>query len=123
MRRAMANPKQVGGVTIGNVSGGIHASIIAAQDVSGGTITIDGRPVAADKRPNADDLKELLLDIQRHLAELAAHSEALGKLSPSAPLIARSAEVTVKDAVGKFKPQANASEAESLQSRLKETTS
>jgi hypothetical protein len=120
---AMSNAKQVGGVTIGNVSGGIHGSVIAGQNVSGVTITIGDRAVAADKEPNADELKELLLDIQRHLGELAAHGEALGKLSPSAPLIARSAEVTVKDAVEKFKPQANAGEAESLQSRLKEASS
>ncbi len=115
--------QQGGGVTIGNVSGGIHGSIIAGGDVSGVTITIDGRQVAADKEPNVDELKQLLVDIQRHLGELAAHGDVLGKLSPSAPLIARSAEVTVKDAVDKFKPEASAEEAESLQSRLKEASS
>jgi hypothetical protein len=119
----MSNPKQVAGVTIGNVDGGIRGSVIAGENVRDVTIAIDGRNVAADKQPNADELKQLLLDIQRHLAQVVAQEEILLRLSPSAILVARSAEASVKDAVEKFKPQANTAESESLKTRLNEATS
>lgn len=119
----MSKSKQAGGVTIGNVSGDIKGSVIAGGDVRGVTITIDGRPVAADKEPNIDELRKLLVDIQRQLAELVAQGEALSKLSPSATLVARSAEVSVKDAVDSFKPEPAAHETKSIKARLTEATS
>jgi hypothetical protein len=44
-----------GGVTIGDVTGGIHGSVIAGGDVSDATITFDGRPSPADKERAVDE--------------------------------------------------------------------
>ena len=55
----MTEKKQSGGVTIGNVSGGIHGSIIAGRDVKNATITMGGQPISVDKEPTSDELKQL----------------------------------------------------------------
>ena len=70
-------------VHIGDVTGGIHGSIIAGRDVTNATITIGGQPTPAAKEPTVDELKQLLAEIQGELAEITAQQEALKEV-PSA---------------------------------------
>lgn len=120
----MANSKPSGGVTIGDVTGGIHGSIIAGRDVSNATITIGGQPSPADKEPTVAELKQLLTEIQGELAEITAQGEVLKGISPAAPLTAQGAEQNVKEAAQKIeeKPELEPDEAKSVQERLTEAT-
>lgn len=119
----MTNDRPSAGVTIGNVSGGIHGSIIAGRDVSGATITLGGQPTPADKQPTFDELQRLLAEVQRELAELAAQKDALKEVSPAAPFTAQGAEQSVKDAAAKVAPEMKPEDAGSVQKSLAEATS
>jgi hypothetical protein len=119
----MTSDKQPDGVTIGNVQGGIHGSIIAGRDVRDATITLGGQPTPADKQPTVDELRQLLAEIQRELAELAAQKDALKKISPATPFTAQGAEQSVRDAVEKIEPDIKPDEAQSVRKSLTEATS
>lgn len=119
------NPEPQSSVHIGNVTGGIHGSIIAGHDVSNATITLGGQPTSASKEPTVDELKQLLAEVQKELADLMMQQATLKQVSPAAPFIAQGAEQSVKEAretvdrtTGQ-KPQ----EAQSIHTRLTETTS
>jgi ABC-type transporter Mla subunit MlaD len=119
------NDKQAG-VTIGDVTGGIHGSIIAGRDVKNATITLGGERVPADKDPTVDELKQLLAEIQEGLAEIAAQQDTLAQVSAAAPYTARGAQQAISEAtqtVGEGVPELEPEEAESVQERLKEATS
>jgi len=120
----MAKGKQSGGVKIGDVTGGIHGSIIAGHDVISATITIGGQPTPADKEPTVDELKQLLAEIQQELAEITAQRETLKEISSAAPFTAQGAEQSVKDAVRKVEetPEMKPAEAKSVQESLTEAT-
>ncbi len=115
---------QHNGVTIGDVTGGIHGSIIAGRDVKNATITLGGEQVPADKEPTEDDLKQLLAEIQAGLAEIAAQQDALKEVSSAAPYTAQGAEQAVKDAAEAVEgaPEMKPEEAKSVQESLKEAT-
>jgi uncharacterized protein YoxC len=119
----LTNGRPSAGVTIGNVSGGIHGSIIAGRDVSGATITLGGQPTPADKQPMFDELQRLLAEVQQELAELAALKDALKEISPATPFTAQGAEQSVKDAAAKVAPEMKPEEAGSVQKSLAEATS
>ncbi len=119
----MTNDQSFGGVTIGNVSGGIHGSIIAGRDVSGATITLGGQLTSAGKQPTFDELRLLLTEVQRELAELAAQKDALKEISPATPFTAQGAEQSVKDAAAKVEPEMKPEEAGSVQKSLAEAIS
>lgn len=113
-----------GSVTIGNVTGGIHSSIIAGWDVKNATITLGGEQVPADREPTKDELKQLLAEIQHGLSEITAQQDALKEVSPAAPYTAQGAEEAVKDVAetveetGEMDPE----QAKSVQESLKEAT-
>jgi hypothetical protein len=109
-------------VSIGDVSGGIHGSIIAGRDVSNATITIGGQPTPADKEPTVAELQQLLAEIQQELAEVVAQQEALKEISSAAPFTAQGAEQSVKDAADKVEPEIKPEEARSVQKSLAEAT-
>lgn len=119
----MASDQPSGGVTIGNVRGGIRGSIIAGRDVTGATISIGGQPTPADKQPTVDELRQLLAEVQRELAELAAQKDALKEISAATPFTAQGAEQSVKDAAGKVDAEIKPEEAQSVQKGLTEATS
>lgn len=120
----MTKDKQSGGVTIGDVTGGIHGSIIAGRDVKNATITIGGQPTPADKDPTVDEFKQLLAEIQQELAEITAQRDVLKEISSAAPFTAQGAEQSVKDVAeeveeaSEIKPE----EAKSVQQSLTEAT-
>jgi len=105
-------------VTMGNVTGGIHGSVIAGRDVKDVTITVGGQQTPADKEPTVEELKQLLADVQQELAEVLAQKEALQQVSAAAPFTAQGAEATVKDAAEKVGEEVEKEEAESLQKSL-----
>jgi len=113
-----------GGVTIGDVTGGIHGSIITGRDVKNATITLGGEQVPADKEPTADDLKQLLVEIQEGLAKITAQQDALKEVSSAAPHTAQGAEQAVRDAAEAVeqKEEMDPEEAKSVQESLKEAT-
>jgi hypothetical protein len=116
------NGESLSEVHIGNVSGGIHGSIIAGRDVSNATISLGGQPTPADKEPTLDELKQLLAEIQGELAELTAQQEALKEVSSAAPFTAQGAEQSVKDAAEKIEPEMEPEAAKSVQQSLTEAT-
>ncbi len=118
----MTTNEPSGGVTIGNVSGGIHGSIIAGRDVSKATITLGGQPTPADKQPTADELKQLLAEIQQELAKVMAQKEALQQVSSAAPFTAQGAEASVKEAAAKVEGEVGQEQAKSVQQSLTEAT-
>jgi hypothetical protein len=109
-------------VHIGNVSGGIHGSIIAGRDVKNAVITLGGQATPADKEPTVDELKQLLAEIQAELAQIPAQQDALKEGSSAAPFTAHSAEQSVKDAAEKVEPEMDKEGAESVQKSLAEAT-
>ncbi|HMN27661.1 MAG TPA: CHAT domain-containing protein [Caldilineaceae bacterium] len=111
-------PKGSGGVTIGNVSGGITGSIIAGRDVSGATITVGGQPTPADKTPTFDEFRQLLAEIQQQLTEVTASQEGLQAVSPAAPFTAQGAAQSIQDAAHQIEPAMNPEKAQSVQQRL-----
>lgn len=109
-------------VTIGDVSGGIHGTIIAGRDVSNATITIGGQPTPADKEPTVAELQQLLAEIQRELAKITARQDLLKEISSATPFTAQGAEQSVKDAAEKVEPEMQPEEAQSVQKSLTEAT-
>ena len=111
-------------VHIGDVTGGIHGSIIAGRDVTNATITIGGQPTPADKEPTVDELQQLLAEIQQELAEITAQQEALKEISSAAPFTAQGAEQSVKDVAQEVEETAEVKpeEAKSMQESLNEAT-
>lgn len=120
----MSDDKKVGGVTIGDVTGGIHGSIIAGRDVKNARISIGGEPVPADKEPTVDELKQLLAEIQEGLVEVTAQQEALKAVSSATPHVAQGAQQAVKDAAETVEEQdeMGPEDAKSVQESLKEAT-
>lgn len=118
-----------GGVTMGNVTGGIQGSIIAGGDVTtrdfGPTITLGGQPVSVDKEPTVAELKQLLAEIRQGLAEVTTQQEVLKQVSPAAPFAVQGAEQSVKDTAEKIgaSPEMEPEEAKSVQQSLTEATS
>lgn len=125
---AASSPPPSGGVTIGNIIGGIQGSIVAGRDVTtrdfSPTITLGGQPVSTDKEPTVAELEQLLAEIRQGLAEVTAQQEALKEVSPAAPFTAQGAEQSVKDAADKVKeqPEMEPEEAKSVQESLTEAT-
>ena len=109
-------------VHIGNVSGGIHGSIIAGRDVKDVTITIGGQATPADKQPTLEEFQGLLADIQAELAQITAQQDALKEVSSAAPFTAQGAQASVKDAAEKVEPEMDKEQAESVQKSLAEAT-
>jgi len=118
------NEESLSEVHIGNVTGGIHGSIIAGRDVKNATITIGGQPTPADKEPTLDEFKQLLAEIQQELAEVVAQQDALKQVSSATPFTAQGAEQAVKDVAKKVeaKPEMKPEEAKSAQKSLGEAT-
>ena len=110
------------GVKFGNISGGIHGSVIAGRDASNVTITLGGQAVRADEEPSEDKLKQLLAEIQAELAEVLAQKEALQQVSTAAPFTAQGAEASVKEAAAKVAGEVKPEEAKSIQQSLTEAT-
>lgn len=122
----MPNNTQAGGVRIGDVTGGIHGSIIAGRDVRNATITVGGEQVPAGKEPTIDELRQLLTEIREGLAEITAQEDTLGQVSAAAPYTAQGAEQAIGEAtqtVEEGAPELEPEEAESVEERLKEATS
>ncbi len=109
-------------VKIGNVSGGIHGSIIAGQDVSHATITVGGQPMSAQDEPTPEQVKQALAELKQALAELAAQKEALAQVSPSAPYTAQGAEASVNAAAEQAEGEVGEDEAKSIQKSLEDAT-
>jgi DNA repair exonuclease SbcCD ATPase subunit len=112
-------------VNIGNVSGGIHGSVIAGRDVSNVTISVGGQQTPADKEPSADELKQLLAEVQQALTELTAQKEALAQISVSAPYTAQGAAAGVQQAAetASGESEVNKEQAQSMQQSLAEAGS
>ncbi|NJN99605.1 MAG: hypothetical protein HC875_38635 [Anaerolineales bacterium] len=106
-------------VSIGNVSGGIHGSIIAGRDIISSTANVGQ---SSDKPPTVDELKQLLAQIQQELAKVTAQKETLQQISSMAPLTAQAAEVGIQEAASKVEGEVNAEQAESVQKSLTEAT-
>jgi len=118
----MTKDKQSGGVTIGDVTGGIHGSIIAGRNVRNATINVGGEQVPADKEPTVDELKQLLTEIKQELAEITTQQDALKEISSAAPFTAQGAEQSVKDVAEKIESEMSPQEAKSVQKSLTEAT-
>src|SRR2546422_11506963 len=118
----MTNDQPSGGVSIGNITGGIHGSIIAGRDVGRATISAGGHPTLADKDPTLDELKQLLAEIQRELAEITAQQEALEAVSPAAPSTTHGAAQSVREVAEKLEPAMRTEAARSVYQRLTEAT-
>ncbi|MFQ5578220.1 MAG: hypothetical protein ACE5G8_14650 [Anaerolineae bacterium] len=110
-------------VSIGNVSGGIHGSIIAGRDVKDVTITLGGQPTPADKEPSVDELKQLLAEIQDELAAVMAEKETLQQISVATPFTAQGAEQSVNQAAEQVEAELEPEAAQSVQKSLGEATS
>lgn len=110
------------GVQIGNVSGGIHDSIIAGRDAIKRTITVGGQPSPLDKEPTVAEVKQLLTEIQQELAEITAQQAALKEISPAAPFTAQGAAQSVKEAAEKIEAELKPDEVKSVQQSLTEAT-
>ena len=117
----MSNPDS--GVRIGDVSGGIHGSIIAGRDVKDVTITVGGQSTPADKTPTAEELKTLLDEIRQELAALSEQKEALKQISAASPFTAQGAAESVAEAAKKVAPELPPEEGKSVQKSLTEATS
>lgn len=113
-----------GGVNIGDVTGGIHGSIIAGRDLRNATITLGSEQVPADREPTIDELRQLLAEIKEGLAEITAQKDTLEQVSPAAPYTAQGAEEAVKVAAETVEQTAEMEpeEARSVQESLKEAT-
>ena len=110
-----------GGVTIGNVSGGMTGNIIASGDVHGATITLGGQPTSADKPPTVEELQTLLAEVQQELAAITSQTEALQAISGTATISAQGAEMSLKDAADQVKPEMKPEEAKSVADKLNES--
>ena len=119
----MTEKTQSGGVSIGDVSGGIHGSIIAGRDVTNATITLGGQPTPADKEPTIDELRQLLAEIQAELADITAQQDALREISADAPFTAQGAEASVSQAATEVEGEVDQEQAESVQKSLEKATS
>jgi hypothetical protein len=108
------------GVRIGNVSGGIHGSIIAGRDVKNATISLGGRPTPADKEPTLEELQQLLAELSDELTVVASQRDALKALSPASVSNAEGARDNVKEAAVKVTPEMRPEEAKSIQGYLVE---
>ncbi len=117
-----SNGDSLSEVHIGDVSGGIHSSIIAGRDVTNATTTIGGQPTPADKKPTIDEFKQLLVEVKQELAYITAQQEALKQISSAAPFTAQGAEASVKEAAAKVEGEMKQEQAESVQKSLTEAT-
>ncbi|MBI1877071.1 MAG: hypothetical protein HYR94_02340 [Chloroflexi bacterium] len=115
-----SNEESYSEVRIGNVSGGIHDSIIAGRDVSKATITLGGQLTPADKEPTFAEFKQLLAEIQQALAEITAQPDALKEISAATPSTAQAAAQNFKDAAEKVEPEMKPETAKSVQQSLTE---
>lgn len=113
--------KRVGGVTIGNVIGGIHNAIIGGRDVSHATITVGGQPTTTDKIPSFEEVQQLLVEIQQDLALITVQSEALKAISPAAPFTAQGAAQSIQEAAQQVEPAMPSEKAQTIQKRLSES--
>ena len=111
-------------ITIGDVTGGIHTTVIAGRDVQDVTISLGGQPTPAEKEDlKVDDLKQLLAEIQTQLADLAAEQEALQAVSVAAPFTAQGAEAGINEAAVQIEGEVDKEQAQSIQHSLNEATS
>jgi hypothetical protein len=111
------------GVQIGNVSGGVHNSIIAGRDVNHATIMVGGHPTPVDKQPTIAEFKQLLSEIQQELAEILSQNEEMKQVSPAVPFQIQGAEENVKDVAKKANEETKVTPevAKTMQQRLTET--
>jgi hypothetical protein len=110
------------GVTIGDVSGGIHDTVIAGRDVTNATITGGSQQRSADQGPSIDQLRQLVGEIQRELARVVAQQDALRRVSPAAPFTAQGAEQAIKDIAARVNEPPRPEDAESMQASLEEAS-
>ena len=118
-----SNGDNLSDVRIGNVSGGIHGSVIAGRDVSHVTITLGGQATPADKEPTQAELKQLLVEVQQELAAVLAQKEALQQVSAAAPFTAQGAAAGVAQATEIAGSAVEPEQAQSMQHSLTEATS
>jgi hypothetical protein len=114
------------GATIGNVTGGIHGTIIAGRDVKQTTITSGGQQATTDKgKPTLVKLKQLLTEVRQELATVTANQEALKKISDDNPSLAGTAETIVRKAAEKIEQATilEPEEAEAIEKSLKKASS
>ena len=83
---------------IGNVSGGIHSSIVAGGSVRDVSIGLGVGTPLESKAPTVDELQRLLARIQQGLADAVAQQSALKQVSPAVPYAVLGAEASIKDA-------------------------
>jgi hypothetical protein len=112
---------QSGGVSIGDVSGGIQGAIIAGRDVVGSTASYATIPA---EEPTAEKLEELLVQIQKALAEVMSQQEALQQIDPTAHVQAQLAEAQIKTATDAVQAadELRPEDAKSVQSRLEQAS-
>jgi hypothetical protein len=114
-----------GGVSIGNVTGGITGAVIAGRDakVEGSTIAV-GKLPELEEEPTVEGLQELLAEIQRALAEIAEQKELLEGIDPTYPVQAQLAEAQVNTAAqaAQAGEKVEAKDAESMKDRLEKAS-
>jgi hypothetical protein len=108
------------GVTITNVTGGIHNPIIAGRDIKHVNVMGGKQPVTASDEPAKVDMKRLLTDIQRTLAEITSETETLQKISTATPLYAQATALDIRAVAKKLEAGAlqNTQEAEAIHKDL-----
>jgi hypothetical protein len=112
------------GVSIGNVSGGIHGTVIAGRDVTHTTIASGSQGPSTDQGPSIDQFRQLVGEIRRELAAVVAQQDVLKRVSPAAPFTARGAEQAIRDLAARIEgsPAPRPEDAESMQASLEEAT-
>jgi hypothetical protein len=122
-KKKKAQEGPYGGVSIGDVSGGIQGSIIAGGDVEGATVSYEAL-AAAEEAPTVEKLQELLAQIQGALAEVTAQQEALQQVSAAAPYTVQGAQQSIAAAAEAIEasPEMAPEQAKSVQQSLQEAT-
>jgi hypothetical protein len=117
----MSSGDEPSGVRIGNVSGGIHGSVIAGGSVSNAVVTIGGRPTSVDKQPDVEELKLLLAELQRELEAFSADA-TLKQVSAATPFLAKGAAQTVTEAAAQVTRDMSTGTVDAVRKNLTEAT-
>jgi hypothetical protein len=110
------------GVRLGNISGGIHESVIAGRDITNATVTFGGKTMSAGDNPTPADLAALLDELTTTLSALAERSDILSQISTSAPHTMAGARETVCTAAAHLEGAVTQEKAKSAQGELSEAT-
>lgn len=114
--------KENRGVIIGNVTGGIHGSIISSGDIKNAIIALGGQPTLVDKEPSLAEFKQLLMEIEQELVQIVAQEEILKIMSPASVCNVQGTEDNTKEIVSTVGPKMNGEEAKSVQEYLGEVS-